>query len=188
MKTIIALLGLCITATILISCGSKEVKPTPVNCYDHQTLVDGKCVDKPQPTPPPVVCTDKQELKDGVCVDKPAPVDLSHCDKTGKQYYCGNPVWYGFPKCGENGADGDIYFKDYQSLVEMMASKDRGLCLTYLKDGVVTRVPSPYVAPGPCASCLEINTAKSFMMRSQPKMVEICKVIDGQKHCTFSLK
>jgi hypothetical protein len=105
------------------------------------------------PTPTPVV------VKPTPVPQTPTPevfVAGEHCRAEGKKFYCGNPTWYGYSKCLEN-ADGDIYFADYQALVDMMKAKDRGLCLNVrYKDGKEERVPSPFSAPGPCATCAEM--------------------------------
>lgn len=182
-KTMLLMVALVFVFAAMVlfttGCKSTDTKPQEPNCYSHQMLVDGKCVDKPilvDPTPVPTA------------TPPPAFVPGEHCSSEGKQFYCGNPRWYGYPKCSASPTeDGDIFFKDYQALVDMMAAKDRGLCLTVYTGGVLIRVPNPWGAPGPCASCAETGVVpmmKSFF--AGPKKVEICKEINGEKSCTFS--
>lgn len=159
MKTIIALLGLCITAAILSACGSKEVKPNdpvPVNCYDHQTLVDGKCVDKPQPTPPPLVCADGEVIENGQCV-KPAPVCPA---KAPGMFMC-----YDWAPC--NGL-----FATYDSALAALNKYDAGGCSRI--DGVVVKGGF-----GPCSECKSITGVQSMMAKSSAMTFE--QVLEQRK-------
>lgn len=105
-----------------------------------------------QPTDP-VVAT--PTLMPPVPTATPVPVVADHCSPVGKQFQCGNPVWFNLPKCGPGNEDGTVYFEN--SAAAKQANAVNGASKSgingIMKDGSELKIDSGF---GPFIPCIEL--------------------------------
>jgi hypothetical protein len=109
---------LAVALLTFVGCRSKDKQPEPQQpqCYDHQHLVGGVCVDKPIVVAPCGV--GEVRNADGHCVI-PMP-QSDYCNPVGKQIECEAQfsMQDGSPKCRKfDGSDwAPAFFKDFAEL------------------------------------------------------------------------
>lgn len=88
-------------------------------------------------------------------VAPPALPEGISCSPAGMGLYCGNPVWFGLPKCAGD-SDGSIYFKDKAALLAKIKSDASwNSCVS------IDQKPIPEVSGfGPCLPCASRVQAK----------------------------
>jgi hypothetical protein len=93
------------------------------------------------------------------------------CSPAGMELYCGNPVWFGLPKCGPGSSDGNIYFLNKSAMVSLIKSIPTWDSCVWI-DGKPIAEVSGF---GPCLPCASRVSPSGLMKMfgAEPSFPEV---------------